>query len=33
VTVNLAQNGTANFDYYSEDVAGNVEATQTEVLQ
>ena len=33
VTVNLAKNGTANFDYYSVDTAGNTEATLTEVLQ
>jgi hypothetical protein len=33
VTVELAKNGTANFDYYSDDTAGNVETTRTEVLQ
>jgi hypothetical protein len=33
VTVNRAKNGTANFDYYSMDSAGNPETTHTAVLQ
>ena len=33
VTVDIAKRGTANFDYYSVDTAGNAEATRTEVLQ
>jgi len=33
VTVSLAKNGTANFDYYSVDTSNNTQATHTEVLQ
>ncbi|MGB5177936.1 MAG: PKD domain-containing protein, partial [Gammaproteobacteria bacterium] len=33
ITVDVAKRGTANFDYYSVDTAGNIEATLTEVLQ
>jgi len=33
IQVQLNKNGTGQFDYYSVDTAGNVEATHTEVLQ
>jgi hypothetical protein len=33
ISVAVNKNGTASFDYYSVDSAGNTEATKTEVLQ
>ena len=33
ISVAVDKNGTASFDYYSVDTAGNTEATRTEVLQ
>jgi len=33
ISVAVDKNGTASFDYYSVDSAGNTEATRTEVLQ
>ena len=33
ISVAVDKNGTASFDYYSVDSAGNTEATKTEVLQ
>ncbi len=33
VVILLDKNGSGTFDFYSEDVAANIEATRTEVLQ
>ena len=33
ITVQMVKGGTANFEYYSVDTAGNTEVTKTEVLQ
>jgi len=33
ISVAMDKNGTANFDYYSVDIANNTETTHTEVLQ
>ena len=33
ISVAVDKSGTASFDYYSVDTAGNTEATRTEVLQ
>jgi hypothetical protein len=33
ISIAVNKNGTANFDYYLVDSAGNTEATRTEVMQ